>query len=50
MRDTFKELERGREALAELADRDFAAFSEARVLEQLTNGVTIEDLQERRCP
>ena len=44
MWDTFKQLERGRQALGVVVGREFTSFSKARILEQLTDHDVIEGL------
>lgn len=44
MKDTFRALEEGREALADLAGREFHPFSMARVLDQLKRCKTVAEL------
>lgn len=50
MQMTFRDLEAGRGALANLARRRASPFSEGRVLGELTNCKTVEELLSRRCP
>jgi len=50
MQMTFKYLDDGRRALADLARRSATSFSESRVLGELANCKTEADLLARRCP
>ena len=49
MQRTFSQLEQGRGALAELAQREAPPFSDSRVLDELVNCKTVEQLLTRGC-